>query len=255
MAVPLRVLVVEDSDEDANLLIHELRRSHGELFCERVDSAAAMTAALGRSTWDVVISDYNLPNFSAPAALELLKKSGLDLPFIIVSGKIGEDVAVDAIKAGADDYVAKNNLARLLPSVERGLREAEVRRERKEAEERLRQSEERFRQLAENIAEVFWMTDPDKNEILYISSGYEKIWGRSCKSLYERPGDWLDAIHVHDRERVIQSAKVRQRLGTYDEEYRIVRPDGSIRWIRDRAFPVKDGSGRVYRLTGIAEDM
>jgi diguanylate cyclase (GGDEF)-like protein/PAS domain S-box-containing protein len=127
--------------------------------------------------------------------------------------------------------------------------------ERKRGEEQLRQSEERFRQLAENITEVFWMTDPEMKEMIYISPGYEKIWWRSRKNLYERPADWLDAVHPNDRERVEAALQSSESLETLDEEFRIIRPDKSIRWIRDRAFPIKDASGKVYRLTGIAEDI
>ena len=127
--------------------------------------------------------------------------------------------------------------------------------ERKRAEEALRESQERFRQLAENIQEVFWMSDPEKNRIMYISPGYEGIWGRTCESLYASPRSWLEAIHPDDRERILQAALTKQVTGTYDEEYRIVRPNGSIRWIWDRAFPIRDASGHVYRITGIAEDI
>jgi PAS domain S-box-containing protein len=127
--------------------------------------------------------------------------------------------------------------------------------ERKQAQEALRDSEERFRQVAENIREVFWMSDLEKNCIIYVSPGYQQIWGRSCDSLYESPRSWLDALHPVDRERVLNAALTKQVSGDYNEEYRIVRPDGSIRWIHDRAFPVKDPNGRVYRITGIAEDI
>lgn len=127
--------------------------------------------------------------------------------------------------------------------------------ERKQVGTRLRQSEERFRQLAESITEVFWMTEPDKQQVLYVSPGYEKIWGRPCETVYEHPTTWIDAIHPDDRSRIEKAATTLQVLGRYDEEYRIIRPDGSIRWIRDRAFPIHDSSGRVYRLTGIAEDI
>jgi PAS domain S-box-containing protein len=116
----------------------------------------------------------------------------------------------------------------------------------------LRESEERFRQLAENIREVFWLSTPDKSRIIYVSPGYEMIWGRTCQSLYDSPRDWLDAIHADDREQVLQAALSEQATGIYDEEFRIVRPDGDIRWIRDRAFPVRDGTGAVYRIAGIA---
>ena len=129
---------------------------------------------------------------------------------------------------------------------------------RKRAETVAEESELRFRQLAENIHEVFWLTDPGKNEILYVSPAYEQIWGRTCESLYASPRDWIEAIHVEDRAKVLLAAQKQgageYAAGEYDEEYRIVRPDGSIRWIRDRAFPVVR-DGRVYRVTGIAEDV
>jgi diguanylate cyclase (GGDEF)-like protein/PAS domain S-box-containing protein len=127
--------------------------------------------------------------------------------------------------------------------------------ERKKSEQTLRDSEERFRQLAENIQEVFWMTDPSKNRMLYVSPAYEKIWGRRCADLYENPTAWLEAIHPDDRERVRQAALTKQISGAYNEEYRIVRPDGTKRWIQDRAFPILDDTGKPYRITGIAEDI
>lgn len=127
--------------------------------------------------------------------------------------------------------------------------------ERKRSEEASRESQERFCQLAENIREVFWMTDPEKSRMIYISPAYEGIWGRTCESLYASPRSWLDTIHPDDRDRVLQAALTKQISGAYDEEYRIVRPDGSTRWIWDRAFPIRDVSGHVYRITGIAEDI
>lgn len=115
-------------------------------------------------------------------------------------------------------------------------------------------SEERFRQLAENINEVFWMTTLNKNQMIYVSPSYEKIWGRSCQSLYKEAKSWIEAIHPDDRER-ISEAITKQADGTYDETFRIVKPDGNIKWIRDRAFPVEDPSGKKYRLAGIAQDI
>ncbi|HZS11203.1 MAG TPA: PAS domain S-box protein [Nitrospirales bacterium] len=126
--------------------------------------------------------------------------------------------------------------------------------ERKRAEQAVRRSEEQFRQVAEHIREVFWLVDADMRETFYVSPAYDEIWGRSRTALYTAPWSWLDAVHPADRERVEESA-VRQTEGAYDEEYRIVRPDGTIRWIRDRAFPVLDAQGRCYRVAGIAEDI
>jgi PAS domain S-box-containing protein len=126
---------------------------------------------------------------------------------------------------------------------------------RKRSEVVSRESEERFRQIAESIDEVFWITSPDKNQMIYVSPAYEKIWGRPCSDLYVNPRNWLAAIHPDDRDRVIHAALTKQSEGTYDEEYRIVRPDGGERWIRDRAFPLRDGDGAIYRVVGLAEDI
>ena len=128
--------------------------------------------------------------------------------------------------------------------------------EQKRTQAVLEESEQRFRQLAENVNAVFWMSDPQKTEILYVSPAYETIWGRSCRSLYERPRSFLESVHPDDLDRVVALSLERQVRGeTADVEYRVVRPDGSVRWVRDRAFPVKDPSGRFYRVAGIAEDI
>ncbi len=134
MPVPLRVLIAEDSEEDARLLLRELERAGYHPTFERVDSPPAMAAALDRHAWDLVIGDYSMPAFSGPAALALLRARDPDTPFIFVSGTIGEDVAVEAMKAGAQDFLTKGNLRRLIPAVERELRDAVVRRERRRAQ-------------------------------------------------------------------------------------------------------------------------
>src|SRR6266516_4415231 len=134
MHVPLRVLIAEDSEDDVRLLLRELQRAGYEPTHERVDNPAAMTAALDRHGWDLVIGDYSMPVFSGPAALALLRARDLDTPFIFVSGTIGEDVAVEAMKAGAQDFLTKGNLRRLIPAIQRELRDSEVRRERRRAQ-------------------------------------------------------------------------------------------------------------------------
>jgi two-component system, cell cycle sensor histidine kinase and response regulator CckA len=252
----LRVLIVEDSEDDLLLLLRELRRGDYTLDYVRVETAVEMQAALDRQAWDIVIADYTLPRFSAPAALELLQHRQRDLPFIIVSGTIGEDAAVAAMRAGAHDYLLKDNLVRLLPAVARELREAQERQKRLDAEQALRESEERFRQLAENITEsVFWISEPTANKILYVSPAYEQIWGRDCDRLYANFMEWIEAIHPDDRQRVQTSYFERSLIGKYDEEYRVIHPDRSIRWIRDRGFPIKNQTGIAYRVVGIAEDI
>jgi signal transduction histidine kinase len=134
---PLSVLIVEDSQDDADLLVAALRGGGYDLSFERVETSAAMEAALERSHWDVIVSDFSLPSFSAPAALALLQRKGLDLPFIIVSGTVGDEVAVVAMKAGAHDFIAKGRLVRLLPALERELREGKVRAEQRKMRDQL----------------------------------------------------------------------------------------------------------------------
>jgi PAS domain S-box-containing protein len=126
--------------------------------------------------------------------------------------------------------------------------------DRKRAEDALRESEEKFRQLAENAREVFWMTTPGMEELLYVSPAYADTWGRSLESLRRQPRSFMEAIHPEDREHVVGIIEG-QRVQGFEVEYRVVRPDGSVRWIRDRGFPVRDQSGKVYRTAGVAEDI
>src|SRR2546426_8505280 len=160
MSKPLRILIVEDSEEDTELLLQELRRGAYEPAFERVDTPATMSAALDQQNWDLVVADFSMPQFNALAALELLNKKGLDLPFIIVSGTIGEEIAVSAMKNGARDYIMKGNLRRLVPAVRRELSEVVQRQERKRAEEELRINKEQFRVAREIQQRLFPKTSP-----------------------------------------------------------------------------------------------
>ncbi len=125
----------------------------------------------------------------------------------------------------------------------------------RQAGESLRASEERFRQLADNIHEVFWICTPSLEQMIYVSPAYEKIWGRTCDSLYQSPTDWMKAIHPDDRENGHESVTRKLEHGGYNETYRVTRPDGSIRWVHDRGFPVRNAAGETYRIVGIAEDV
>jgi DNA-binding NtrC family response regulator len=134
----LHILLVEDSEDDALLLMRELQKYGYEPIVERVQTLREMDRAIASQKWDIILSDYVMPLFSGLEALQTMKAHGLDMPFIIVSGKIGEETAVELMKAGAHDYIVKGNLARLAPAIERELQEAEVRKRKKEAEEELR---------------------------------------------------------------------------------------------------------------------
>ncbi|MBO0352157.1 PAS domain S-box protein [Phormidium pseudopriestleyi FRX01] len=126
---------------------------------------------------------------------------------------------------------------------------------RQQASADLRESESRFRQLAENIRDVFWSADVIHNQLIYISPAYEKIWGRRCETLYQNPNDWLNAIHPEDRPRVEQGMSQKYLNGEYDQEYRILLPDGSLRWIHSRAFPIRDQAGKLVTVAGLAMDI
>lgn len=119
----------------------------------------------------------------------------------------------------------------------------------------LQDNVERFHLLTDHLSLVFWMTDTAKNELMYVSPSYAQVWGRPCEELYRSPRAWLEAVHPDDRPRVLHAAMTKQAVGTYREEYRIILPDGTVRWIRDQAFPIRDASGVVHRIAGLAEDI
>lgn len=155
----------------------------------------------------------------------------------------------------ADDRLPQDELISLVRSL--GARVAALESElavARETDKQLEDSEEKFRQVTDTIDEVFWMTDPRKNSMLFISPAYERIWGRSCQSLLDDPWSYIESIHPQDRDTVI-AALPRQADGTYDIEYRIVRSDGDVRWIRDKAFPVRNDAADVYRVVGVAQDI
>lgn len=250
----LRVLLIEDNIADADLVLEALRNAGFDVDYQRVETEADFVSALV-SPWDLILSDYQLPQFDGLRALELLKSSGRAVPFILVSGTIGEETAVASMQLGASDYLLKDRLGRLGPAIHRALEQFQLKQSHQRGVEALRESEERFRQLAENIHEVFWMTDARKTEVLYVSPAFEEIWSRPCAELYANPELWFEAVSADDRSRLREVVANRPADGMYDETYRIVRPNGDMRWIRERAFPVWNSAGENYRIVGTAEDI
>ncbi len=176
MKTALRALIVEDSEFDAQMMVNILRKGGYEPAFERVETGEQMKAALTNKQWDVILADYNLPDFNALAALKIAQDSQLDLPFVIVSGGIGEDVAVEAMKAGAHDYLMKGNLNRLAPAVERELREAAIRASQREAKIALHESEKRYRLLWETCPDAVILMNRD-GKILFANPAVKDVFG------------------------------------------------------------------------------
>ncbi|HXC40868.1 MAG TPA: diguanylate cyclase, partial [Burkholderiales bacterium] len=172
---PVSVLVIEDSDLDAELIVRELRRGLAGLRWRRVQTEGELRAALDGEPWDAVICDYHLPAFGALPALAMVRARPDYLPFILVSGVVRDETAVEAMKQGVDDYVLKNNLARLAPAVLREVKANETRRANARAAESLRESESRFRQIAEAIRDVFILHDVDEHRVLYANPAFEAV--------------------------------------------------------------------------------
>jgi two-component system cell cycle sensor histidine kinase/response regulator CckA len=175
MTSALKILVVEDSEHDAELLLHAIVRAGYKPTARRLDNAKELEQAISQDCWDLIISDYVLPQFSGIEALKMVQKKGLDIPFIIVSGKIGEETAIEALKAGAHDYLLKDRLTRLGPAIERELREAAARKQRRQADLALRESEERYRRLVESSPEAMFICA--SGHFVYVNPACVKLFG------------------------------------------------------------------------------
>jgi diguanylate cyclase (GGDEF)-like protein/PAS domain S-box-containing protein len=260
-AVSVRVLIVEDSENDYLLVLSALRRSGFAPEGLRVDAEAALLRALETRDWDLVIADFHLPNFDAGAALKLVRHYNPEIPFIIVSGALHEDLAALTMAAGANDALAKENLTRLPAVVERELRAANERRAQRamvasaqQVNEDLKNSQARFLQLTQHLPECFWLYDVGSRQIVYVNEAYNRITGRTVAGFFIDSGDLVRALHPLDAVRLTE-AQERQRFGGIDDEYRVIRPDGELRWIHLRTFPVRDDRQIVRSVGGIISDI
>jgi PAS domain S-box-containing protein len=258
MGQTIRLLIIEDSEDDTLLLVRELKRHGYHPVFERVETAEAMHAALTHQSWDVIIADYVLPHFSAPDALRVLKSFALDVPFIVVSGVIGEETAVAAMKAGAHDYLMKGNLQRLVPAVEREVRESLLRQRHREIEQSLQTSEMRHRAISELVSDFAYALrlEPDGRVALeWITDAMSRITGYPNDILQR--GDMLyQLVHPDDTDVVARSYE-RVMHGLSDvTEFRIVTKTGDIRWLRAHAQPIWDAvEQRLVRIYGAAQDI
>lgn len=251
----LRVLMVEDSQDDADLVLAELRRGGFDIAARRVQSASGVMDALAQQQWDIVISDYSLPGFTGPEALQLAQGSAPDIPFIVISGCIGEEAAVALMKAGAEDYVFKGDLARLVPAVERSLKEARNRLQRRIAQEALRESEARFKAIASNIpGMVFQMLlRGDGTQLFtYVSEGCEALFGVKPQILLRHPEFLFDLVapeHLPSFRHTMRASA--ETLAAWNWEGRVrVSGTSEIKWVNLRSSSRRLDDGAI-RWDGI----
>lgn len=242
MGPRLRVLFVEDSDDDMHLVIREIQKGGYELEWDRVDTRTDMQAALEDRSWDLIISDHSMPQFSSMQALEVLKSSGQDLPFILVSGSIGEDAAVSALKAGSSDFLVKGNWARLIPAIQRELMDMQARREGRLAREALQESERRFRTLIENGLDEIVVLDAQLKPI-YMSPSVFRASENSWEEMAAAAP--FSSVHPEDQPaaRELYEWLLQHPAQHRAYQLRLMRKDGSPRWTEGVAINLIDDPG------------
>ncbi|MDR3418485.1 MAG: PAS domain S-box protein [Nevskia sp.] len=250
---PIHLLIVEDSAAHAEILVRTIQRDGMEVVSRRIATAQAMRAALADKAWDAVLCDYVVPGFGGPEALTLLRESGLDLPFILVSGKVSEEVAVDMLKAGAQDFIPKSNLSRLVPALRRAMRESDERRRGRLAQSMLQESEARFRMLA-RISPVGIFEADAAGTCTYVNERWSAMAGLAPQDAVGR--GWERAVHPEDRERVTAQWYATAKSGReFAAEFRFLRPDGHVCWVLGRAVPETGRSGEIGFYVGIVTDV
>ena len=258
----LRVLNFEESALDTELVQANLAK--GGINCEmvRVQTRVDFAATLEDGRFDLILAGYAVPSIDGLSALELAREIRPEVPFILVSGTVDEDLAIEIMRSGATDYVLKHRLERLVPAVRRAIREAEERRERERAEEALRRSEERYRTLVEQIPAVTYtqqIAEPGSsrtNPTLYASPQIESQSGYPPQSFVEDPELWMKILHPEDRERVLAEDRRTDETGEpFRMEYRQIARDGRIVWIRDEAVIVRDEEGIPRFWQGVMYDI
>lgn len=247
MSKQLRVLIIEDLEDDELLLLRELRRGGYEPVFKRVDTPDTMSAAIKKQAWDIIISDYALPKFSGVEALRVFKESDIDIPFIIVSGNIGEDIAVETMKAGAHDYIIKGNLKRLIPAVERELRDAEVRRERRLNKEKLVETSELLENIFSNIHLLIAYMDMKFN-FIRVNSLYAAVEGQKAEFYVGK--NHFELYPNKENEEIFRRVVITgEPYFTYARPFQYAgHPERGITYWDWSLTPVKDEGGNVHGL-------
>ena len=251
----LRILMVEDMPTDAELEIRELKRAGMRVKHQLVETEPAFRDALREFQPQLIISDFSMPHFDGMWALSLSRELAPDVPFIFVSGTIGEEYAIRALKNGATDYVLKSNLVRLPAAVERALLDSTERAARRKAEQELEETRSRLDNIVSSLSDVVWSMSLDPPALLYISPAFGRTRGELLQRMRTDPDAWLDMVHPEERTQV-EGAWRRARQGEpFDAVYRVVQPDGTTSWINNRAQSVRDASGKILRIDGVARDI
>ncbi|HHJ15460.1 MAG TPA: GGDEF domain-containing response regulator [Gammaproteobacteria bacterium] len=258
MSTPLRLLMVEDNDDDAQLVLVKLRRAGYAPDYLRVDSEADMRAALRERDWQIVVSDYAMPGFSGLKALHILREHNSDIPFILVSGTVGEEIAVEAMRNGANDYIMKDNLVRLVPAIERELRESRDRADRRRAEEALFQERERALITLHSIGDGVITTDAE-GRVDYMNPVAENVTGWSYSEAQGYPlTEVLPLINESTRQPVESPANISLRSGrvvNLSEQCMIVNRSGQEFHIEDSAAPIFDRDNSVIGAVLVFHDI
>jgi len=251
----LRILLLEDMATDAELMAYELRQADMPFVLQRVEDKASFIQALEDYRPDLILSDFHLPDFDGLSALALVQEKCPEVPFIFVSGAMGEEVAIDSLQQGATDYVLKDHLSRLGPAVQRALREAALRRERRGAEEALRESEQRYRLLVKSLPAVVYRGYFD-GAVNFIDDKVEDITGHPRAEFESRRLKWSDLLVPEDlgnfREAFLKGFKSTR---SFTREYRITRKDGQVVWIQDRGQIICNQEGRLEYVSGVFFDI
>jgi signal transduction histidine kinase len=253
MSIPLRVLIADDSEDDVALLLRLLRQSGWDPIFTRVDSAETMNAALDAGNWELVISDFSMPQFGGFDALAIVRKRNPDIPFILVSGIVGEETAVEAVKAGANDYLFKGNMGRLARIVERELRDAIQRREGRSTQENLRNRDAQLAD-AQQLAHVgAWHIDVLAKSVIWSDETF-RIVGRPRVGALVTLSEFLDCLYPEDR--ALLAEPIQSGNATHLAfDCRISRPDGQTRRVYICGKIVRDENGRALHASGMIQDI
>ena len=254
---PVRLLHLEDNPNDAELIHDRLEVAGLAREIVWVNNRRGFEEALGQGTYEIILCDFNLPDYDGISALSVARARQPDVPVIVISGSLNEEEAVKCLHLGATDYLLKQRLERLPNAVRRAIIASDELRKRKQAESELRASEERFRLLAHHSHDGFWFVGLKPQRVLYVSPAVERIWGRTAAEFYNDMDAWWKGIDPSDlgRVRAAWEACADGESPRFEEEFRVVRPDGSVRLVVNAGTTILDGESGSSHMSGLVRDI